>query len=102
MAVGYALSLCSACGAPAEVYLCASCHTRHCSTQRHTALVRQGLARARAAGHIIGRPRAISDTLLQEIRQALAGGMSKARVCRVFGVKRTTLYDTLAREAQLS
>jgi hypothetical protein len=36
--------------------------------------------------------------LLQEIRQALADGMSKARACRVFGVKRTTLYDALARE----
>jgi hypothetical protein len=36
--------------------------------------------------------------LLQAIRQAIAEGMPKARVCRVFGVKRSTLYDTLARE----
>jgi DNA-binding phage protein len=47
---------------------------------------------------VIGRPRAISDARLQEMRQALAAGMSKARVCRVYGVKRTTLYDALSRE----
>ena len=31
------------------------------------------------------------------IATALAGGMSKAAVCRTFGVQRATLYDTLAR-----
>ena len=31
------------------------------------------------------------------ILAALDGGMSKAAVCRTFGVKRTTLLETLAR-----
>lgn len=36
--------------------------------------------------------------LIQErVIAALNGGMSKAAVCRNFGVKRTTLIDTLAR-----
>jgi hypothetical protein len=99
MAVGYALSPCSACGAPADISLCAPCREKTRSAQRHAILVRQGLARARAAGQSLGRPRAISDELLRDIRQALAEGMPKAQVCRVFGVKRTTLYDALAREA---
>jgi DNA invertase Pin-like site-specific DNA recombinase len=81
------------CGARAVVHLCLPCATH----TQHAARIRQGLARARALGHRPGRPRAISDTLLAEIRQALAGGMSKAEVCRVFHVKHSTLYETLAR-----
>ena len=99
MPVGYALSLCGACSASADMHLCAACSAQHWSSQRHANRVRQGLARARALGRRGGRPRAISVVLLQEIRQALADGMSKARACRMFGVKRTTLYDALAREA---
>jgi Helix-turn-helix domain of resolvase len=99
MAIGYALSPCSACGAPADIHLCAACHKQPHRAQHHAILVRQGLARARALGRIGGRPRAISEELLQTIRQALAEGMPKAQVCRVFGVKRTTLYNALAREA---
>jgi len=98
MPVGYALSLCGACSASADLHWCAVCSAPHWSSQRHASLVRQGVARARALGRLGGRPRAISEVLLQEIRQALADGMSKARACRVFGVKRTTLYDALARE----
>jgi len=99
MAVGYALSPCAACDPPADLPRCATCHEQPHRTQRHALLVRQGLARARAAGHPLGRPRAISDEVLRAIRQAIAEGMPKARVCRVFGVKRTTLYEALAREA---
>ena len=89
-----------ACGAPTEVYLCPSCYATllpaH-AAQQHVVRVLAGLARARAAGKTFGRPRSISDEKLAAIRQALAGGMSKARVCRVFKVKRTTHYDALAR-----
>jgi hypothetical protein len=99
MTVGYALSSCSTCGAPADMHLWALCHEKPHSAQRRALLVRHGLARARAAGQPLGRPRAISDELLRAIRQAIAEGMPKAQVCRVFGVKRTTLYDALAREA---
>ena len=48
-----------------------------------------GLAAARKRGRIGGR--------LDAIIAALDGGMSKAAVCRNFGVKRTTLIETLAR-----
>jgi len=34
---------------------------------------------------------------LEAVIAALQGGMSKAAVCRNFGVKRTTLIETLAR-----
>jgi len=58
--------------------------------------------RSRALGHHPGRPRAISAERLQAIRQARAAGMPKARACRGFGVKRTTLYDALARDQATS
>ena len=44
-----------------------------------------------------GRPRAIRPEQLDAIGAALQAGTSKAAVCRTFGVKRTTLYDALAR-----
>ena|SRR5262249_40949412 len=97
MAIGYALPSCCVCGAPAEIHLCTACSTQGRRAQ-HASRIRQGLARARVAGHTFGRPRVISAERLQAIRQALAQGMSKARACRVFGVKRTTLYDALARD----
>src|SRR5215471_17526966 len=97
MAVGYALSPCCPCGAPAEMHLCTACYTQGRRAQ-HATRIREGLARARAAGQLLGRPRAISAERLQAIRQALAAGMPKARACWVFGVKRTTLYDALARD----
>ena len=56
-----------------------------------------GLAAARRRGRIGGRPQAIIGEKLDAIVAALDGGMSKAAVCRNFGVKRTTLIETLAR-----
>lgn len=56
-----------------------------------------GLAAARKRGRIGGRPHAITGEKLDAIVAALDGGMSKAGVCRNFGVKRTTLIETLAR-----
>ena len=56
-----------------------------------------GLAAARRRGRIGGRPQAITGEKLDAILAALNGGMSKAAVCRNFGVKRTTLIETLAR-----
>jgi transposase-like protein len=37
---------------------------------------------------------------MEGIREALQNGASKAAVCRTFGVKRSTLYDALARETE--
>ncbi len=59
--------------------------------------VMAGLAAAKRRGRRGGRPLAISREQLDAILVALQGGMSKAAVCRTFGVKRTTLLDTLAR-----
>jgi DNA invertase Pin-like site-specific DNA recombinase len=56
-----------------------------------------GLAAAKRRGRIGGRPPAIVGEKLDAILAALRGGMSKSAVCRNFGVKRTTLIETLAR-----
>ena len=44
-----------------------------------------------------GRPRAIDDEKMIVIKKALEDGMSKATICRTFGVKRSTLIDSLNR-----
>lgn len=56
-----------------------------------------GLEAARRRGRIGGRPLAITGEKLDAILSALQSGMSKAAVCRNFGVKRTTLFETLNR-----
>jgi DNA invertase Pin-like site-specific DNA recombinase len=62
--------------------------------------VMAGLEAARRRGRIGGRPPAITDEKLDAIIKALINGMSKAAVCRNFGVKRTTLIETLARSGR--
>jgi len=61
--------------------------------------IRAGLEAARRRGKRGGRPQAISPEKLAAILAALHAGASKASLCRTFGVKRTTLYDALARAA---
>ncbi len=56
-----------------------------------------GLAVAKRRGRMSGRPPAIVSDKLEAIVAALKGGRSKAAKCRNFGVKRTTLIETLAR-----
>jgi DNA invertase Pin-like site-specific DNA recombinase len=56
-----------------------------------------GLEAARRRGRIGGRPLAITGEKLDTILTALQSGMSKAAICRNFGVKRTTLIETLNR-----
>jgi DNA invertase Pin-like site-specific DNA recombinase len=56
-----------------------------------------GLVAAKRRGRIGGRPLAIVGEKLDAITSALQSGMSKSAVCRNFGVKRTTLIETLAR-----
>jgi DNA invertase Pin-like site-specific DNA recombinase len=56
-----------------------------------------GLAAAKRRGRRGGRPPAIQEEKLEAIREALHNGASKAAICRTFGVKRSTLYDALAR-----
>jgi DNA invertase Pin-like site-specific DNA recombinase len=56
-----------------------------------------GLSAAKRRGRRGGRPLAITGEKLDAIIAALDGGMSKAGVCRNFGVRRTTLIETLSR-----
>ena len=56
-----------------------------------------GLEAARNHGGVGGRPRAISSEKLEAILEALESGVSKAAICRTFGVKRSTLIATLVR-----
>ena len=57
-----------------------------------------GLEAAKRRGKRGGRPHAISEETMDAIRQTLKNGASKAAICRTFGVKRSTLYDALARD----
>jgi DNA invertase Pin-like site-specific DNA recombinase len=59
-----------------------------------------GLEAAKKRGKHGGRPYTISEETMEGIREALKNGASKAAVCRTFGIKRSTLYDALAREAR--
>ncbi len=59
--------------------------------------VRAGLAAARRRGRCGGRPTVIDAEKLATITGALDAGATKAAVCRSFGVKRSTLIDSLAR-----
>jgi DNA invertase Pin-like site-specific DNA recombinase len=58
-----------------------------------------GLEAAKRRGKRGGRPHAISNETLEVIREAMKNGTSKAAICRTLGVKRSTLYDALARQA---
>ncbi len=59
--------------------------------------VRAGLAAARRRGRRGGRPATIDVEKLAAVTTALDGGATKAAVCRTFGIKRSTLIDSLAR-----
>jgi DNA invertase Pin-like site-specific DNA recombinase len=59
--------------------------------------VQAGLAAARRRGRRGGRPTAIDAEKLGAVTAALEGGATKAAVCRTFGIKRSTLIDSLAR-----
>ena len=59
--------------------------------------VQAGLAAARRRGRRGGRPFAIDAEKLGAVITALDGGVTKAAVCRTFGIKRSTLIDSLAR-----
>lgn len=61
--------------------------------------VMAGLTAAKKRGKIGGRPKAISDEKMMAINEALKSGATKAAICRTFDVKRTTLYDAIARKA---
>lgn len=59
--------------------------------------VQAGLAAARRRGRRGGRPVAIDPEKLGAVIASLDGGATKAAVCRTFGIRRSTLIDSLAR-----
>ena len=59
--------------------------------------VQAGLAAARHRGRRGGRPTIIDAEKLGAVTVALDAGATKAAVCRTFGIKRSTLIDSLAR-----
>ena len=59
--------------------------------------VQAGLAAASRRGRHGGRPTAIDAEKLAAVIAALDSGATKAAVCRTFGIKRSTLIDSLAR-----
>ena len=59
--------------------------------------VQAGLAAARSRGRRGGRPTTIDAEKLSAVTAALNSGATKAAVCRTFGIKRSTLIDSLAR-----
>ena len=59
--------------------------------------VMAGLAAAKRRGRQGGRPPAIDAEKMEAITAALAGGASKAAVCRNFGIARSTLIGSLKR-----
>src|SRR5215471_836217 len=61
--------------------------------------IKAGLAAAKRRGRRGGRPQAMREEQLAAMQTALDAGASKAAMCRTFGVKRTTLYEALARSA---
>lgn len=60
-----------------------------------------GLEAAKKRGTTGGRPKAINNEKLNAILEALNAGTSKAAICRTFGLKRSTLYDALKRNAKM-
>ncbi len=59
--------------------------------------VQAGLAAAARRGRRGGRPVTINAEKLGAVTAALDSGATKAAVCRTFGIKRSTLIDSLAR-----
>jgi len=54
-----------------------------------------GLARAKAAGKRVGRPRKLGEREQRRLRELLRLGVPKARIARELGVSRSTLYSYL-------
>ena len=59
--------------------------------------VQAGLAAARRRGRRGGRPVAIDAEKLGAVIASLDSGATKAAVCRTFGIRRSTLIDSLTR-----
>lgn len=55
----------------------------------------EGIAAAKKRGVYTGRPRALGETQIRELREAAAAGTPKAQIARDHGISRSTLYRYL-------
>lgn len=56
---------------------------------------REGIAAARSSGKILGRPKRVSDDVLEQVRADVALGIPLAKIAKKIGIPRTTLYSRL-------
>ena len=56
---------------------------------------KEGVQLAKANGKYKGRPRAMTDDRIEEIKQRVANNESKAQIARDMGISRETLYQYL-------
>lgn len=77
--------------------VCGAPHTAQFERSLTQERVNAGLAAARRRGRRGGRPVVIDAEKLAAVIAALNSGATKAAVCRTFGVKRSTLIDSLDR-----
>lgn len=56
---------------------------------------REGIALAKARGAYKGRPKSLKPEQVQQLRERVAMGVSKAEVARQFGIGRDTVYEYL-------
>lgn len=61
--------------------------------------IRDGIAAAKARGHVVGRVSVITRERTSVIKDMLASGMSMSQIARVTGISRATLYRHQARFA---
>ncbi|KIE04699.1 DNA-invertase [Candidatus Jidaibacter acanthamoeba] len=61
-----------------------------------------GLEAAKRRGKRGGRPRVINEEKMEAIIKQIKEGVSKASICRTFGIKPSTLYDALNRNDSIA
>jgi DNA invertase Pin-like site-specific DNA recombinase len=54
-----------------------------------------GIARAKAEGNLMGRPKTISEDTAAKARQLIAEGIPKAQIAKRLGIHRSSLYRVL-------
>lgn len=89
-------------GGTATVPLCAACHEKvhgRPFVMNHRALVRAGMAKARALGRLRGKQPTLSATQHKELwKKHATGAYSIGDLAALFAVSRPTIYRALARK----
>lgn len=63
---------------------------------------REGIAAAKSSGKILGRPKRVSDDVLEQVRADVALGIPLAKIAKKIGIPRTTLYSRLHSDSRLA